>query len=613
MRRGSMLKMAVAAVVLAIAALLPVFQGGYLLFQLELVLLYIAAGTGLNVAVGYSGEFLLSQATVIGVAAYTAGVLSYSYGWSVWATLPAAVVAAVVWQVLISIAGVRVRGLYLGLLTFFSVLVFPDLVLIAKGVTQGSLGLIGVPPLVPQGYVYTAGLQYEITVAIAAVSALLVALLVWSGWGIRMRYLRDAPNALSTAGISVVSTKVVVYVISAIPAGLAGWAYPFINRSITSSVFDLSLTLVIFAGVEIVGPGTIWGPIVGVALLEGYSQLVGPFSQYNVIGLGLLLAVSLILFPDGLQRGLRPVMARLLPRRRRASAPSDAGTLLAEHEQATAATAHAPVKLPPTGHVDAPPTLSVSGLSKSFGGVHAVRDVTFTASSGRVMAIMGENGSGKTTLINLITGFLSADSGEVRLGDRQVTGLRPAQIARLGCTRTFQVPQLVGELSVMENVQSGLLHRMCGSPWRAILLPWTSRRIDRRRRDRATEVCRELGFTDVELDASAEILPLGLRRLAEVARAAATDAQVVFLDEPAAGLNEQELVNLSQSIRAFAAAGRTILVVEHNAQFVLDTCDDVLLMRAGRVHDVFRAIDPGALPLELQRHLRRTTPVGELR
>jgi branched-chain amino acid transport system permease protein len=218
---------------------------------------------------------------------------------------------------------------------------------------------------------------------------------------------------------------------------------------------------------------------------------------------------------------------------------------------------------------------------------------------------MGENGSGKTTLINLISGFLRTDAGSVLMGTEQATGLRPAEVARLGCCRTFQVPQLVGELSVLQNVEAGLLHRLCASPIRALFVPWSSHRIDRRRRREALAVCEEMGFTPVEIEARAEILPLGLRRLAEVARAAATGAEVVFLDEPAAGLNEEELVNLSQSIRAFARAGRTILVVEHNAQFVLDTCDDVLLMRAGEVENFTRDVDPQALPEVLQRHLRR--------
>ena len=599
---------AVGLVLTAAVCAVPLVASGFLLFQLELVLLYATAGVGLNLAVGYSGEFLLCQATVIGVASYVAGVLSSNYGWSLWATLPMSLVGAVVWQVVMSIAGLRVRGLYLGLLTFFSVLVFPDLILLTSRFTQGSLGIIGLQPLVDPAAAHADVLQYEITVAIGIVATAMVLLVVRGGWGIRMRYLRDAPHALATTGVSVSVTKVAVYVLSALPAGLAGWAYAYVNRSLTSSVFDLSLTLVIFAGVEIVGPGTIWGPIVGVGLLEGYSQLVGPFSQYNVIGLGLLLAISLMVFPDGLVRGLRPLLARVpgppgdLVRRRFAVLP--------EHHRAAAPGRASDVDLSPATPLDAAePTLVVTGLKKSFGGVQAVNDVTFSASSGRVMAVMGENGSGKTTLINLISGFQRPDEGAVYVSGGAVTGLRPAQIARRGVSRTFQVPQLVEELTVVENVEAGLLYGHSAGPFRAVLRPLSTWRIDRRRRQRALEVCAEVGFTDAEAATRVEVLPLGLRRLVEVARAASSGAQVVFLDEPAAGLNDAELASLSRSIRAFARAGRTILVVEHNAQFVLDTSDDILLMRAGTIQAVFRDVDASALPDELQRHLRRT-PTG---
>lgn len=595
---------AVAALLVVGVCAVPLFATGFLLFQFELVMLYMAAGMGLNVAVGYSGEFLLCQATVLGVGSYTAGVLTYDYHWSLWATLPASVVGAVLWQLVISLAGLRVRGLYLGLLTFFSVLVFPDLILLTSRYSQGSLGIIGLPPMVNSATPHASSVQYEITVAIGVVVLAFVYLLVRSGWGLRMRYLRDAPSALSTTGVGVGSTKATVYVLSAIPAGLAGWAYAYVNRSITSSVFDLSLTLVIFAGVEIVGPGTVWGPVVGVGILEGYSQLIGPFSQYNVIGLGLLLAVSLLVFPDGLVRGIRPVLARLPGRV--GDSVRNRIEVLPEHQSMSDTNELRRSEPVPASTLDLPPSLVVGGLCKSFGGVHAVSDVSFTASPGRVMAIMGENGSGKTTLVNLISGFQRADAGEVSIGGREIVGLRPARIARLGVSRTFQVPQLVDELTVAQNVEVGLLRRYCGSPMTVIFRPRWVNRTNIARRRRALEVCAEVGFTPSEAETRVEVLPLGLRRLVEVARAASSGAEVVFLDEPAAGLNEAELANLSGSIRAFARSGRTILVVEHNAKFVLDTCDDVLLMRAGTVQTVFRNIDPSDLPDELRRHLRRS-------
>jgi branched-chain amino acid transport system permease protein len=587
----------VSLLVLAVAALMPLFVSGYQLFELELVLLYVSAATGLNVAVGYAGEFLLCQAPVMGVGAYMAGILTLRYGWPVWATIPMAIIGAVVWQVVIGLAGLRVRGLYLGLLSFFSVLVFPDVILLAQKWTGGSDGLIGLPPLVPS---FSFGAQagpYEIALGVLAVSVLLVANLVRSGWGVRLRYLRDAPLALGTVGLSVARTKMTSYVVSAIPAGLAGWCLAYVNQSVTASIFGVSLTLVLFAGVQLIGPGTLIGPIIGAGLLEGYSQLVGPFSEYNVLGLGLLLAVAVIALPGGLRRAVSS---------RFSSRPSglESGKLLQVDDSRRAAADRQPVV---TGAGDI--RLRVTDVAKSFGGNHAVRDASFDVRAGRIVALMGENGSGKTTLVNLISGFLKPDAGSIEIGGRSTKSRSPAEVARLGCARTFQVPQVVGELTVRQNVEAGILRRHCVSPVSAILLPLRSRRIDRQRRAEAGPICADLGFSPEALDTSVDNLPLGLRRLVEVGRAIAADAKVLILDEPSAGLNPEELTELSLVLRELKAMGLAVLLVEHNVGFVLHTCDDVVLMRMGEIAGTFGDIDPDNLPDALRRHLR-TVPAG---
>jgi branched-chain amino acid transport system permease protein len=605
MRQRPAVNWAIAGIAIAVAVLIPFVMAGYVLFQLELVLIYIGAASGLNLAVGYSGEFLLCQATVVGVAAYVAGILSVLHGWSPIATLPLAILAAVLWQLLISVAGLRVRGLYLGVLSFFAVLVFPDLILLTAGVTGGSLGLVGIPPFALPGTSDATVLPFEIAVGVAVVSALIARNLVVSGWGIRMRYLRDAPNSLASVGVNVARTKLTAYVVSAIPAALAGWALAYISQSLTSSVFDVSLTLILFAGVELIGPGTIVGPILGAGLLEGYSQLVGPFSQYNTLGLGILMTAALLLFPGGFRRFFA----------RPASGPTkDTGKQPEAHELNLESAAIVPdnplVELrrsrkeaqdtPAAGAV-----LEVRDIVKLFGGNHAVDGASFSVGRGRIVALMGENGSGKTTLVNIISGFLRPNSGEVLISGRQTTGMAASQVARLGCARTFQVPQVVGELTVRENVEAGLLRRACASPVTAIFAPFLARRADRTRRGAAVAICHEMGFSDEQIGLPVDTLPLGLRRLVEVARAIASSAEVICLDEPAAGLNDEELDVLSASLKEVRKSGEAILLVEHNVRFVLNTCDDIILLRAGKVEGFFSDVREEALPPTLQRHLRR--------
>ncbi|GAC1373629.1 MAG: branched-chain amino acid ABC transporter ATP-binding protein/permease [Acidimicrobiales bacterium] len=595
----------VLGLLLLLAASAPLLISGYLLFQLELVLLSMVTATGLNLAIGYAGEFILCQATVVGVAAYTAGVLSLRYGWSLPATLPVAVVAGVIWQVFVAAAGLRTRGLYLGLLTFFAVLVFPDLILVGGDVTGGSLGLIGIPPFTEQGVAGSVAIPYEITLGLTAVSLFIVWALVRSGWGIRLRYLRDAPNALISAGISLASTKVIVYVVSAVPASMAGWALAYLSRSLTSQNFDLSMTLVLLAAVQLVGPGTLAGPIVGAALLEGYSQFVGPFSQFNVLGLGLLLTVTLILFPGGLIRYLAltvwPKVASVLPVSSLNRQPQMAGATPAAPER-PAAREQRPEPLATEG--PAMSVLRLRDLRKSFGGNKAVDGVSFDVGRQRVVALMGENGSGKTTLVNLISGFVKPDSGSVELGGVDVTGQKPHVVAHHGCSRTFQVPQVVAELTVRENIEAGLLRQHCSSVVTAIFLPWRSQQVDRRRRALAVQLCHDVGFSDADLDRDVDSLPLGLRRLVEVARSVATGADLICFDEPSAGLNDEELEDLAAVLHRLRLSGKTVLLVEHSVRFVLNSCDDIILMRSGQIDGVFRDVDEHNLPLPLQKHLR---------
>ncbi len=596
----------VALVVVAIAAAIPFLISGYILFQLELVLIYVGAASGLNIAVGYAGEFLLCQVTVMGVAGYVAGILNLQSGWSPLETLPAAILAGVIWQLLISLAGLRIRGLYLGVLSFFAVLVFPDLVLLTSSISGGTSGLIGIAPFAAAGASDFNWLPFEIAVAVAVVSTVIARNLVVSGWGIRLRYLRDAPNALASTGVNVASTKIVSYVVAAIPGALAGWALAYFSQSLTSSVFGVSLTLVLFAGVQLVAPGTIVGPILGAGLLEGYSQLVGPFSQYNTLGLGILLTVVLILFPGGLRRFIVRGDGAAVPPRRRPHVE----TPLVEDESPTGAPPVNALLELRRAHKERrtaeAPALELRDIVKTFGGNRAVDGVSLSIEGGRIVALMGDNGSGKTTLINMISGFLKPDSGTVLINGYDATGLAASRVARLGCARTFQVPQVVGELTVRENIEAGFLQRSCADPAQAILLPFRARRADRARRQAALHIAEEVGFTASQMGQAADTLPLGLRRRLEVARAIAHSADVICLDEPGAGLNADELQSLSETLKALKQTGEAVLLVEHNADFVLNTCDDIILLRHGVIEGVFTDIREHDLHPDLQRHLRRS-------
>jgi branched-chain amino acid transport system permease protein len=335
----------------------------------------------------------------------------------------------------------------------------------------------------------------------------------------------------------------------------------------------------LLAGVVVGGQGTSLGPIIGTAIVEGYSNLVGQFSTYNTIGLGVILIVIVIVFPNGIAEIARSRRRRLMPPGRRL-----ARDVAAPRAPARPAQLAQPA---PAGRRDlataATAVLQVGGLSKSFYGVVAVRNVDVMLAAHEVLGLVGANGSGKTTVVNLITGIYPPDSGQISLNGKDVVGLAPYRIAQCGIARTFQVPQFVLRASVRENLEVGLLARYPQPAWLPVFRPRRSARLDRERRAEAEGILDRLQIAAATWRQPVAALPLGLKRVLEVGRAIGTGANLLCLDEPAAGLNEDELDRLAAILAALREQGCGVLIIEHNRRFVSAVADTALLMEAGRI------------------------------
>ena len=602
-------------------ACIPLLVSEGALYRYDLIMLFVIAGIGLSVSVGFAGEQLMGQAVIAGVAAYAAALLSIHLGWSPAETLPLVLLFALATQLITSLPGLKVRGLYLGLVSFFGVLVFQDLTIYFTNLTGGSAGLYGVQPLVANGQ-GTADQMYTFEVILGF--AILVFLgfrnLVRSSWGLRLRALRDAPVALEAAGVSLTRTKLMAYGLTAIPTGIAGWALAYLDQSVESTEFSVTFTLILFAGVQLIAPGSLYGPILGVGILEGYSQLIGPFSQWNVVGLGILLSLVVTLRNSGVMQTPRarrvlevsrvPQMMQFLTDRVRPISTVPDQVPSVTHDSATTSLDSGTQLLNPHSIMSAE-VLEVREAIKVFGEVRAVDGVSLNLRSNRVVALMGENGSGKTTLVNLISGFLKPTGGTIKLGGKDIRGMSARSVANLGCARTFQLPNVIVDATLVENVEVGLLRDESSHVFAALFRPVRIKRTNQRRRDLAEEVCRMVGLSGEELRAGVNKVPLGLRRLAEVARAVATKPWLLCLDEPAVGLDHAELERLSTLLRDLAASGRAVLVVAHDGRFVLDTCDDVLLMRRGKLVGHFTDVSPMSLPAELGDYFRHLPHLRE--
>ncbi len=225
--------------------------------------------------------------------------------------------------------------------------------------------------------------------------------------------------------------------------------------------------------------------------------------------------------------------------------------------------------------------LEVSGVTKIFGGLTALGDVSFGLAPGQILGLVGPNGSGKSTLLNVLSGVYTPEKGKVVLDGQDITGRVPSRITAAGMARTFQNLQLFGGLSVGQNVMVGNTCRMHSSVLATVFGLPAARRSEQAARQRAEELLEFVGLTD-RFDAEPASLSYGERRLLEVARALAADPRVLMLDEPCAGLSQGEADELAEAIRRVAAQGISVIVIEHNMRFIMQLVDHIVALNFGQ-------------------------------
>jgi branched-chain amino acid transport system permease protein len=324
------------------------------------------------------------------------------------------------------------------------------------------------------------------------------------------------------------------------------------------------MAVAILAASIIGGSASIYGAIFGAAILVIGPLRATALQQFSLPFFGLLLIVGGLFFAGGVAGLLDKVVRRwvisdeLMPdvarmRETRGELPAIRGE-----------------------------RLSARGIVKRFGGNTALGGVDLVAEPGRITALIGPNGSGKTTLLNVMSGFLKPDEGSVVLGDRDITTLPPHRVAHAGVARTFQTPQIPKGLSVAEVVASARYRAQPTSVLSAMLTLRGSRRAMRLDRATAVQLLSVMGIAELA-DRPADALPLGTRRILEVARALAADPAVLLLDEPASGLDENEVEALAEVIRRLRDAGATIVIVEHNFEMVMRIADRIDVLHLGRM------------------------------
>jgi branched-chain amino acid transport system permease protein len=532
--------------------------------QIELTVLLALIVSGMNLSLGYAGELAMGQVAMYAAGAYTAGLISKSGTTELWVQLLAGAGAALVVGLISGIPGLRLGSWSLAMTSFFLILLVPDILSIFKASTGGRNGLAGILPPTMFGAPITSEAYYIIIVVVAIGWFAVMRNFVVSRHGTALRVLKRSPILASSMGISVFRAKLTAYALGAVPAGIAGVLFANLDMFISPEAFAFSFAMTVLAASIFGGSASIYGALIGAAVLQFGMNQATNFQEYGLIITGAFLLFGGVVFTGGISG-----LGRSLLRRMDAAARARTGYVEAPAGEA--------IVEPMVGAA-----LRAEGVSKAFGGNQALSDVSVEAEPGSVTAIIGPNGSGKTTLLNMISGFYRTDSGSILIGDEKIQGLSAYRVARAGVSRTFQTPHVPEKLTVLEAVEAGRYAADRGSMFATILrLPshWRGSRTDRAEAERALAL---VGLSS-QRHALADSLPLGNRRLLEVARSLVGSPKVLLLDEVASGLDEDELEVLSGLIVRLRDAGLTIILVEHNFQLVLSLADDIYVLAHGKV------------------------------
>ncbi|MDN3544327.1 MAG: ABC transporter permease subunit [Roseateles asaccharophilus] len=557
----------VGAALLFVLPLLPVPE--FWITQLNYIGLFALVALGLVLLTGVGGLTSFGQAAFVGLGAYTTAVLSTAHAVSPWLALLVGLVITAVVALVLALLTLRMSGHYLPLATIAWALSLYYLMGNMEFLGKYD-GIQGLPALQLLGISLQDGRAiYYLIWVIAILAALGVRNLLDSRPGRAIRALNGATTMAEAMGVSTFRYKVVIFVLAALLASVSGWLFAHFQRTVNPSPFALKMGIEYLFMAVVGGVGTVWGAFIGAGVVkiiedqlkELLPALLGSNGNFEIIVLGVVLVLMLKYAPKGLWPYLSGFFARWVPEARRERNWADAAPLAARDK-------------PQPGEL----LLDVDKVRKQFGGLVAVNDVSFQIRAGEIIGLIGPNGAGKSTTFNLISGVLPLSSGAVSFRGQAVGGLASREIARRGMSRTFQHVKMIPDMTVLENVALGGYLRSQSSTARAML------RLDREEEKRlfaeAERQLQRIGMGDKMFELAGN-LALGPQRLMEIARALCTDPALLLLDEPAAGLRHKEKQALAEVLRQLKREGMSILLVEHDMEFVMGLTDRIVVMEFG--------------------------------
>jgi ABC-type branched-subunit amino acid transport system ATPase component/ABC-type branched-subunit amino acid transport system permease subunit len=549
--------------ILAAAMILPFVSNDYWALIGTRAAIYWVLVSGLNLIVGFAGHLAIGYVALLTLGAYTTSVLvagNVIPPLDVFAALAIAGAVGAVFGVIVGLPALRLRTFYFAMSTLGFATIVAQIALAWQSVTGGGIGIVG--PEFPAPF-NTAWGYYYLCIAFAAVCTCLSANVAHSRFGRALIAIRDAEVAAEATGISKPRMLMAIFLFAGALAAIAGGLFASLQTYITPDAFTFDLSVLFFIAILIGGRGSILGPMLGTIILTILPEVAAPLAAWSTFLYAVLLLVIVLVMPGGIAalldlRNRRPLASN------RAIVPRPAA--LAECFRKSAGDK----------------ILNLRGVTLSFGNVRAIDNLDLDVKPGEIHGLIGPNGSGKTTTLNVISGYYVAKAGTIGLGDHVLEPGMPTLRARHGIARTFQTPRVIGEASVLQNVMIGGTIDGQASFVEALLALPRHRRDERMLTEKARALLGVVGL-EALADVRADRLQHSELRFIEIARALMLEPDFLLLDEPAAGLSNDEIERLATLIKAISRRGTGLLLVEHHADLIFDICDQVTVLNLGRI------------------------------
>jgi branched-chain amino acid transport system permease protein len=525
---------------------------------LTLVFLWAAMGLAWNIIGGYAGQISFGHQAFFGIGAYVTVLLAAKLKLTPWIGMLGGAGVAVLAAVLIGTPTFRLAGIYFGLATLAYPLIF-RIVMDYLGYQEVSIPMVRDQPALFMQFAEPRTFDL-LALGILAATLVLSRAIESSRLGYSLRAIKENEQAAEAMGVDSFRCKMVAYMLSAAPAAIVGavYAHAILFVVTPDAVFGVLVIVQTLTVCFVGGVGTLWGPIIGAAIMIPVSEILDTTVGDRLPGIqgvvyGAALMAMMLFAPEGLYWRVRNSVLR----RSRDAAGSIRSVLVLPAAPSAARAATSP---------SATALMDVRGVSKAFLGLQALSDVSFDVREGEILGIIGPNGAGKTTLFNVLNGFLLPDRGDIRWLGASITGLQPHVVCRRGIGRTFQVMRVFPHLSVLENVMVGAFAHGA-APARA--------------RASARAALEQVGLAD-----RADVMPTGLTtlelRLMEFARCLATSPRLILLDEPLAGLSTDGVELMSAMIRRAPTANITVVIIEHTIHALIKLADRLVVLDQGR-------------------------------